>query len=414
MADLQLTQDQQEAYRQFIDFICDPHQSEFVISGYAGTGKSTLVSHILKTLPTILRTVKLLTSEELFWKKELTATTNKAAEALQSLVKEPVGTIHSLLSLKPYMDTETFESQLTRTSRKKKKGLILFIDEASYIDHSLLHQIFRSVEDSKIIFIGDPAQLSPVKSAGTPAFELDCNKAHLTEVVRQQAGNQIIDLATSFRNTVNNGDFFSFAPNNVHVTHLPRGPFESKILDEFRRADFKRNDAKVLAWTNDTIIAYNRAIRKEIYGRPDLQPGDYAICNSFFSYKGITLRAEDDVFINEIHYDTQFDVNGWTIRFNDNEDFFFMPENQNAKKQCIRKARKEGEKGTIRHIYDTWIDLRATFACTINKSQGSTYQTVFIDLDDVKKCNNGNQIARMMYVAVSRASKEVFLTGDLV
>ena len=63
---------------------------------------------------------------------------------------------------------------------------------------------------------------------------------------------------------------------------------------------------------------------------------------------------------------------------------------------------------------NNWIDLRAAYASTINKAQGSTYKTVFIDLDDIKRCNSGDQIARMMYVGVSRASQRVWLTGDLV
>jgi ATP-dependent exoDNAse (exonuclease V) alpha subunit len=63
---------------------------------------------------------------------------------------------------------------------------------------------------------------------------------------------------------------------------------------------------------------------------------------------------------------------------------------------------------------ENWIDLRAAYAQTVNKSQGSTYDRVFIDLDDIRRCNSGDQIARMLYVAVSRAREQVFLTGDLV
>lgn len=65
-------------------------------------------------------------------------------------------------------------------------------------------------------------------------------------------------------------------------------------------------------------------------------------------------------------------------------------------------------------MIDGWIDLRAAYACTINKAQGSTYDKVFIDLDDIKKCNSGNQIARMLYVGVSRARLIVYLCGDLI
>ena len=67
----------------------------------------------------------------------------------------------------------------------------------------------------------------------------------------------------------------------------------------------------------------------------------------------------------------------------------------------------------VAHIETQWIDLRNAFACTINKSQGSTFDAVFIDLDDVRRCNSGEQMARMLYVAVSRARNHVYLTGDI-
>jgi ATP-dependent exoDNAse (exonuclease V) alpha subunit len=68
----------------------------------------------------------------------------------------------------------------------------------------------------------------------------------------------------------------------------------------------------------------------------------------------------------------------------------------------------------LHQIDQSWIDLRAAYAQTINKSQGSTYDKVFIDLDNVSRCHVGDQIARMMYVGVSRARSQVIFTGDLV
>jgi exodeoxyribonuclease V len=58
------------------------------------------------------------------------------------------------------------------------------------------------------------------------------------------------------------------------------------------------------------------------------------------------------------------------------------------------------------------VDLRAVFAQTVNKSQGSTYDKVFFDLDDLKKCHNGNTLARLLYVGTSRARHQCFFVGD--
>jgi ATP-dependent exoDNAse (exonuclease V) alpha subunit len=92
----------------------------------------------------------------------------------------------------------------------------------------------------------------------------------------------------------------------------------------------------------------------------------------------------------------------------------FLPVSLEAKKQRLREAEAQGDLSTVALINKTWIDLRAAYACTINKSQGSTYDKVFIDLDDLKRCNQPNTLARLLYVAVSRARYQVIFTGDLV
>jgi ATP-dependent exoDNAse (exonuclease V) alpha subunit len=109
--------------------------------------------------------------------------------------------------------------------------------------------------------------------------------------------------------------------------------------------------------------------------------------------------------------------NTFTLKPNDADDTFaiFMPHKREDRAARIKLARADGSKRSmdiIEEIGRHWIDLRAAYAQTINKSQGSTYDQVFIDLDDVSKCRNPNQLARMLYVAVSRARTRVYFTGD--
>lgn len=91
-----------------------------------------------------------------------------------------------------------------------------------------------------------------------------------------------------------------------------------------------------------------------------------------------------------------------------------MPNSRQAKQDRLKQARADEDFHLVEEMESRWIDLRAAYACTINKAQGSTYDKVFIDLDDIRRCNSGNQIARMLYVAVSRARHQVIFTGDLV
>lgn len=416
MSEITLTQDQQIAYEAFNQFVLDPLRKVFVLSGFAGTGKSTLVNKLLEDLPKLFKTLRLIDpKDDRIWDMKLTATTNKAAEALQSITGQEVGTIHSTLGLTVKKEYSTGESTLViRKGAQPLENYLLFIDEASYIDPTLLKLIFKMTQHCKLVFIGDPAQLAPVKSKGTPVFENGYPGAKLSEVVRQAKGSPIMDAATTFRNWVNTGDLEAIQLDGHHLQWLQREEFEQKIVSEFTRPDWKYGDSKILAWTNKRVVGYNNGLRVLVQGNPEFQPGDYAVCNSYVSSDGIRIATDSLVHINTIIPAREWSVAGYLVKLNDSPKEFFMPKDFADKKRRMAQAKKEGEDYLVRMIDQQWIDLRAAYACTINKSQGSTYDQVFIDLDDIKRCNSGDQIARMLYVAVSRARHHVYFTGDLV
>jgi ATP-dependent exoDNAse (exonuclease V) alpha subunit len=92
----------------------------------------------------------------------------------------------------------------------------------------------------------------------------------------------------------------------------------------------------------------------------------------------------------------------------------FMTQVPGDKNKLINKYRKKEQYDIVRNIENMWIDLRSVYACTVNKSQGSTYDEVFIDLDDIKKCwRNQNQLARLLYVGASRPRNKIVLTGNM-
>ena len=201
-AEITLTTDQLNALRAFHRFLLDPTETVFVLSGYSGCGKSTLVSTMVDKIPGYLKSASLLNAEQCEYEVELTATTNKAAENLSQITGQDAGTIHAFLGLRVETDYKTNVSRLIPRNSDVKTGFILFIDEASYIDSQLLGFIFQRTKHCKIVFVGDPAQLTPVKSTGTPAFNVMFPGAALTSVVRQAEGNPIVDLSTKFRDTV--------------------------------------------------------------------------------------------------------------------------------------------------------------------------------------------------------------------
>ena len=129
---------------------------------------------------------------------------------------------------------------------------------------------------------------------------------------------------------------------------------------------------------------------------------------------GLSLKTDETVMITQVGPDSEeHGVLGNYLELNA-RIHVFMPKNPALKKAAIKEAHDRENYGLVAYMDNNWIDLRAAYASTINKAQGSTYKKVFLDLDDIKRCNSGDQIARMMYVGVSRASEQVFLTGDLV
>lgn len=412
--DITLTEDQQQALDAFFQFLINPAESAFVLRGYSGCGKSTLVRILLDRLPGFIKMAKLINPKQEDYDVELTATTNKAAENLGHITGQHATTIHSFLSLRVQTDYKANVTTLIPRSSIPREGYLLFIDEASYVDKQLLKYIFQLTRNCKIVFIGDPAQLTPVKASGTPVFDAKFPGAQLSKVVRQAENNPIVDLSTKFRNTVNTGEFFSFTPDGHHVKYLPRNEFMDAIRAEFCRSDWRYSDSKILAWTNKCVIGYNHYINERMKGDPHFQPNDYAVCNSFIQVGSSMIKTDQLVRITRIGHDIdRLGVPGNLVTIDGMLDVFH-PKSLDQWKAAIKLAREEDRINDVAEMESEWIDLRAAYACTINKAQGSTFDRVFVDLDDIRRCNSGDQIARMLYVGVSRARHQVFLTGDLV
>lgn len=415
MSDLMLSADQQRAYEAFCQLIQDPIQSILVIEGYAGTGKSFLIRKCVQDLHNLLKTIRLLKIQIPDYQLHLTATTNKAVETLISMTGQDAQTIYSLLGLRIKTDYSDMSTSITLNQRAQIiEDAIIFIDEAGLVNHQLLEYISMRTRRCKIIFVGDPAQLLDIKSKTALVFARDYPKVTMTEVIRQSSGSPVLELATAFRHTVNTGEFFSFKPDNQHVYHLDHLNFYQAIINEFTRPDWKESSSRVLAWTNNRVIAYNKAIYSQVNGTPKFKKGDYAICNSYMSKKAQRIKTGQMVCISAIKPGEEEGVPGYHVEVDCGKTPFFLPENFTDKKKALKAAQQQRNFNLAKHIDQHWIDLRAVYASTINKAQGSTFDRVFIDLDDIKRCTNGNQIARLLYVGVSRAREQVYLTGDLV
>lgn len=110
----------------------------------------------------------------------------------------------------------------------------------------------------------------------------------------------------------------------------------------------------------------------------------------------------------------EYGVDGYQILLRGKGSYYFMPKHRGAKDKAHAEAVREDDYAAMKIILDTWIDLRPSFAQTVNKSQGSTYDIVMIDLNDIcSKCRTLEQLARILYVALSRGRSRIIMTGDL-
>jgi ATP-dependent exoDNAse (exonuclease V) alpha subunit len=425
VSELTLTQDQQNAYSAFRTFIANPDQQEFVLSGYAGTGKSTLVGKLLDDLPSVLEVMRLLLNKKPDDVPEviLAATTNKAAENLSAILKTPVITIHKALGLRVAINGTTRKSTLLPTGKAVEgDDKILFIDEASFLDVEMLTRVRTIYAKSKVVYIGDPAQLLSPGSKTSPVFDAGIPEARLTQVVRQAEDNPIQNLCTVLRDAVSTKQYSPFTPDGKHVKHLPREEFNREIQNEFSRKDWQDSHSKVLAWTNVAVVNYNTALKEQRTGDPEFHVGDYALSNYYVRVGKKSIKNNELVFISAIKPYTlkeniwyngdishEYSIEGWELVLN-HMYRVFLPKDVSLRDKLLG-LHSHMDLEDWRHNPEEWVDLREAYSCTINKSQGSTYDKVYIDLDDINKCRDTDTVARLLYVGASRAREKVIFTG---
>lgn len=403
-----LTADQQAAYAEMVTLVTT-ERPVLVLDGYAGTGKTTLVKTFLDEWTQICAL-----SGGAFKDRNvyLTATTNKAADALKAATGRDTTTIHSLLGL-TVKSVGYNESVLVDTGKGVERDCIVIIDEASFIDYDLLKAIQEKTKHCKVIYMGDPSQLKPVKSNDTPVFSFGYPTAKLTQIVRQSDTSPIQLLSRGLRDHVEGSAMPKAGVDGVSIIHLPQEDFNQLLIDTCRFG--VGNSVRALAWTNKVAIAYNEMVEEALSGNSGFKVGDTVVVNKQIQVRGkYKLPTDSTIRINDIGA-WEIDSYGVTSRIITTSYGYLLTQakDQSEVIALIKTAYKEGEKNLANKLENHYVDLRLMYASTVNKSQGSTYDTVFIDLNDIGKCRDKDQVRRMLYVAVSRAKNKVVFTGDI-
>lgn len=405
-----LTPSQEEAKAEIIDFLLDSSQKYFVLKGVAGTGKTHLINQVEKDF---VEVEKLLTVTGVYKPQEwqYTATTHKAAHALRAAANRDTCTLHSLLSLQLKSNYRTGKNFLVRNSATTVDDMIIVVDEASYIDYDLLEALEKYTVNCKVIFMGDPAQLTPIGLNHSPVFLAGFNTYTLTQVVRQSTKHPLSPILEHFRNYIlghtESLPKITACPELVRMTS---DEFNKTIISEFT-SGWSSSKSKVLAWRNKTVTKYNQMLFTGVNNRSNFEIGDVVVNNK--AIPNIATDAEVEIVSVLSMFSLGVRGHRYIVNTGAKSVHVFVPDNPTDYKKHLNRAIKDGKTEDVKTIMDTWADLRPVYASTVNKAQGSTYDKVFIDLGDFKTLKDPNQLARLLYVALSRAKYQVVFTGDL-
>lgn len=408
---MQLTTQQDNALNALMDFLnADVSQQFFVLQGYAGTGKTTIIQHLQQRYNKLRELHTLTQTNYISRTWNFTATTHKAVSYLHQTLHCSVETLHAFLGIRVRTDYSSGENYSFRPKHLPMiENSIVIVDECSYIDEYLLKIVTTCFRKCKVIFVGDPAQLTPVRASNTPVFEQGFPTFELTDVVRQDKQSPIQEICTDLRKTIKDLVGLPKIKRCAEITHLSQAQFDQAIEQEFSRPQWKAGDSKILAWRNKTVQSYNNYLFKKFTGRSEFKQGDYVINN----HHVLDMKSDTECMITHVQPSTSLGVSGKSIRVDVSKNTYFLADGFESRKKMITKLQKNPNEADMQTIVDHWIDLRPAYACTINKSQGSTYNTVYIDLGDLADCKDVLQFARMLYVAISRAKSHVVFTGDL-
>lgn len=351
---------------------------------------------------------------------------------------------------------------------------LLIIDEASMINAKLVSYINKVCKSNqiKVIYIGDDIQLPPVNEKISTAFVTASRNNHLRTIVRQGDNNPIIYLLQMLRNDVIKGkyDMLSYISNPKNkscyndegkgYTVCDPREFDYHMEQAFTNEEYTKNIDmyRVIAYTNARVTYWNNYIRNMI-----IKGADKSIINKndlIMSYSTVVDDFNDAIINNSDEYivydiadfqDPTFDFKCFMIKFQaiyggkitqplcviDHTDKYTLQlyfnklnnlindakaanssERSSKWKEYFKFKRKYLLANNILNSYGKILfsrDLDYGFALTSHKSQGSTYGTVFVDVNDIvydkygHPYTNQNELLRRLYVACSRPSTELIL-----
>lgn len=438
--------DQEKAILELVEFITTlGNRSVFILKGYAGTGKTTLISSLVKSLPSIGK------------RSVLMAPTGRAAKVLSKYSNKKSSTIHKKIYwIKRNKNGNTYVSLKENTHT----NTIFIVDEASMIaeeikdsigNRSLLKDLIEYVYegiDCKLILIGDTAQLPPVNLDLSPALNEDLLEMNyskqaiaieLKTVVRQSKKSTILKNATQIRNLIEKNiiDFPKIQLDNEVVKIDSREELQEHIETAYAKSEIE--NTTIICKSNKRANQYNEKIRSEILWQENIiSAGDIMMIvrNNYYwlndEHHAGFLANGDLIEILKV-YDIK-KIYGFTfaktsIRLLDypdenNIDLLLLLDTINSDSPSLRydeykklynevaldyKGEKEINKKIKQDQYFNAVQIKFAYSITCHKSQGGQWEEVFIDQGYFKEEFLSKNYLRWLYTATTRATKKLYL-----
>src|SRR6056297_121047 len=448
--DYKPTKSQAEHIKSFSKFILDRKSNNlFLLKGYAGTGKTTSVKALIKTL------------REIRMKSVLLAPTGRAAKVLSSYTSHSAYTIHKKIYRQKSAKDGMGEFVLDRNLHT---NTFFIVDEASMISNDsmgvslfgsgrLLDDLIKFVyegKNCKLVLIGDTAQLPPVKMDLSPALDkvqlegygLTIYQAFLTEILRQTVESGILFNATEIRKKIDKPvvHFPKINTKNYDDIELIKGnDVVEKISETYDKYGIE--STVIVTRSNKRANQFNQGIRNQILWREEeLTQGDYLMIvkNNYFwieedeemdfiangdiaevvdikgrdelygcRYADVTLRFVDydNVEIDvKILLDTLYSNSASLTREENKELFFKVLEDYaevKTKKQRYLKVRE--------NPFFNALQVKFAYAVTCHKAQGGQWKTVFLDHGYLNEEMVDKEFYRWLYTAFTRPTRKLYL-----
>lgn len=430
-----LNKDQEYSVNDMVDFFFGPDKL-YALQGFAGVGKTTCMKELVSRIQKQAPTSKIL----------LTAPTHKAVKVLYHMVVEEGLPIECATTYASVGLVLTSDSEIRHTKRMSKGRFenfnLVIVDEASMVPTKLFEAIedLASANNVKVIFMGDSQQLNPVKEKQSLAFDKCVRGSSLTKIMRQEEGNPIIELTSSLRNDVaNRASNTKFIENiseetgaGIHI--MSRIDWMECLRENFNSKEYLKNPDlyRAIAWTNKRVNNINRIVRKDIYGITESPyiAGERVVLGAAITdengYPVINNAEECEILSVEAGHhpdfmDTSEMFKVWDLLLMSStgaianayiihEDSF--DDHNNRANQLRQAAYNDNSMWKTYWGFDSaFAKLNSTHALTTHKSQGSSFENVFIDLEDIFKNRNVVERSQLLYVACSRARQTLVLLG---